>query len=98
MIGYLFKKMIPINDLLIFALAAVVLVISPGPNMVYLISRSITQGQRAGIISLAGVICGFLFHIVLVSFGLSAVLLTIPFAFTALKTAGVAYLLYLAYQ
>lgn len=88
--------MIPINELLFFALAALVLVLSPGPNMIYLISRSITQGKRAGLISLLGVICGFLFHILMVSFGLTAVLFAVPYAFTALKFLGVAYLLYLA--
>lgn len=90
--------MIPINELLVFILAALVLVISPGPNMIYLISRSITQGRKAGLISLAGVICGFLFHIVMVSFGLTAILFAIPLAFTVLKTLGVVYLLFLAWQ
>ncbi len=90
--------MIPFNEILLFALAAFVLVISPGPNMIYLISRSITQGKKAGLISLFGVICGFLFHIIMVSFGLTAVLFAVPFAYTALKTMGVLYLLYLAYQ
>ncbi|MEJ5053353.1 LysE family translocator [Sphingobacterium sp. MYb382] len=90
--------MIPIHEILFFALAALVLVISPGPNMIYLISRTITQGKKAGMLSLAGVICGFLFHIVMVSFGLTAVLFTIPFAYTVLKTLGAVYLLYLAYQ
>src|SRR5688500_5088672 len=90
--------MLPIQDLLLFALAAFVLVISPGPNMIYLISRSITQGRKAGLISLAGVICGFLFHIVLVSFGLTAILFAVPFAFAILKTLGVGYLFYLAWQ
>ncbi|MBC7829010.1 MAG: LysE family translocator [Chitinophagaceae bacterium] len=90
--------MIPVNELLFFALAAFVLVISPGPNMIYLISRSITQGRKAGMISLAGVIVGFLFHIILVSFGLTAILFAVPFAFILLKTLGVAYLLYLAWQ
>lgn len=90
--------MIPINELLLFSLAAFVLVISPGPNMIYLISRSITQGKKAGVISLAGVICGFLFHIAMVSFGLTAVLFAVPIAYTILKTIGVFYLLYLAFQ
>jgi threonine/homoserine/homoserine lactone efflux protein len=90
--------MIPLNELLIFALAAFALVISPGPNMIYLISRSITQGRGAGLISLAGVICGFLFHIILVSFGLTAILFAVPYAYTVLKTMGVIYLLYLAWQ
>jgi threonine/homoserine/homoserine lactone efflux protein len=90
--------MIPFNDILLFALAALVLVVSPGPNMIYLISRTITQGKNAGLISLIGVICGFLFHIIMVSFGLTAVLFAVPFAYTLLKTMGVFYLLYLAYQ
>lgn len=90
--------MIPFNELLFFVLAAFVLVISPGPNMIYLISRSITQGRKAGLISLAGVICGFIFHIVMVSFGLTAILFAVPFAFFFLKTLGITYLLYLAWQ
>lgn len=90
--------MIPVKDLLFFALAAFGLVISPGPNMIYLISRSITQGRKAGLISLTGVICGFLFHIVMVSAGLTAVLLAVPVAYSILKTLGVFYLLYLAIQ
>ena len=92
------QNMIPINELLLFIFAAFVLVISPGPNMIYLILRSITQGKRAGLISLAGIVCGFLFHIVMVTFGLTAVLFAVPFAYTILKTLGVVYLLYLAFQ
>ncbi|WP_106915197.1 LysE family translocator [Chryseobacterium aurantiacum] len=90
--------MIPFHELFFFVLAALVLVISPGPNMIYLISKSITQGKKSGFISLAGVVCGFLFHIVMVSFGLTAVLLAVPFAYTVLKAVGTIYLLYLAYQ
>lgn len=91
-------EMIPLNDIAYFALAALILVISPGPNMVYLISRSITQGQRSGLVSLAGIISGFLFHIIMVSAGLTAVLFAVPFVYTTIKTLGVIYLLYLAYQ
>ncbi|RQO37807.1 lysine transporter LysE [Chryseobacterium sp. KBW03] len=90
--------MIPFHELLFFILAALILVISPGPNMIYLISKSITQGKKSGFISLAGVVCGFLFHIIMVSFGLTAVLLAVPLAYTVLKTLGTVYLLYLAYQ
>jgi len=90
--------MIPIHELLWFALAAFLMVISPGPNMIYLISRSITQGKTAGLVSLVGVICGFLFHIVLAGFGLTAILLAVPFAYGILKISGAIYLLYLAYQ
>ena len=90
--------MIPFTDLLIFALAAFVLVITPGPNMIYLISRTITQGKKAGVISLTGVIAGFLFHIILASAGLTAILFAVPVAYSILKILGVGYLLYLAYQ
>ncbi|REC61948.1 LysE family translocator [Chryseobacterium pennae] len=90
--------MIPLQDLSFFILAALILVISPGPNMIYLISKSITQGKKSGFISLMGVVCGFMFHIIMVSFGLTAVLLAVPLAYTVLKTIGTVYLLYLAYQ
>lgn len=90
--------MIPLHELLLFALAALILAITPGPNMVYLISRTLSQGQRAGLLSLLGVICGFLFHIVLVSFGLTALLFAIPYAYAVLKWTGTLYLVYLAFQ
>ena len=90
--------MISPTDLFIFTIAAFAMVISPGPNMMYLISRSITQGKKAGVISLTGVICGFLFHILMVAFGLTAILFAVPFAFYVLKISGALYLLYLAYN
>lgn len=90
--------MIPLNDWLIFLIAALILVISPGPNMIYLLSRTLAQGKLAGFTSLAGVMCGFIFHIVLVSFGLTAILFAIPYAYLGLKTLGTIYLLYLAFQ
>lgn len=90
--------MIPFNQLLLFALAALIMVLTPGPNMIYLISRSLSQGRNAGIISLFGVICGFLFHILMVSLGLTAIFFAIPYAFVVVKFMGVGYLLYLAYN
>ena len=90
--------MIPFQALLLFALAALILAITPGPNMVYLISRTLSQGKKAGLISLLGVMVGFLFHILLVSFGLTAVLFAIPYAYTVLKWTGALYLVYLAFQ
>jgi len=90
--------MMPINDLLLFGLAALIMVLSPGPNMIYLISRSLSQGKKAGIISLFGVMCGFLFHILMVSFGLTAIFFAVPYAFVVVKFLGVGYLLYLAYN
>ena len=90
--------MIPLNEIFIFALAAFVLVITPGPNMIYLVSRSITQGKKAGLISLTGVITGFMFHIVMASAGLTAILFAVPLAYSILKILGVSYLLWLAWQ
>jgi threonine/homoserine/homoserine lactone efflux protein len=90
--------MLSIEEILQFAIAALIMVLSPGPNMIYLISRSLSQGKEAGVISLMGVMCGFLFHILMVSFGLTAIFFAIPFAFILVKFFGVAYLLYLAYK
>ncbi|QEE48472.1 LysE family translocator [Flavobacterium alkalisoli] len=89
--------MIPIHDLLLFGVAALLMVLSPGPNMIYLISRSLSQGKKAGIISLFGVLCGFFFHILMVSYGLTAIFFAIPYAFVVVKFLGVGYLLFLAY-
>ncbi|RNL88698.1 LysE family translocator [Sinomicrobium pectinilyticum] len=90
--------MLPTDTLLLFALAALIMVLTPGPNMVYLISRSLSQGKEAGIISLFGVICGFLFHIIMVSFGLTAIFFAVPYAYMTIKVLGVGYLLFLAYK
>lgn len=86
------------NELGWFALAALVLVLTPGPNMIYCISRTLGQGRRAGLLSLAGVLLGFVAHLAAATLGLSAVLLAVPVAFTAIKLAGAAYLLWLAWQ
>jgi threonine/homoserine/homoserine lactone efflux protein len=90
--------MLPLDTILLFSLAALGLVLSPGPNMIYLISRAIAQGRRAGLLSLLGVLAGFLVHIFLVSFGLTAVFLAIPIAYDVLRWFGIAYLLYLAWE
>lgn len=90
--------MVPLNELLLFAGAALLMVLTPGPNMIYLISRSICQGRRAGVLSLFGVIAGFLVHMLAAAIGLTTLFLAVPLAYEALKGAGAAYLLYLAYQ
>lgn len=86
------------TTLAIFALACLALVITPGPNMIYLLSRSICQGRRAALISLVGVLVGFLFHIFAASLGLTAILLAVPLAYDAIKLAGAAYLLWMAWS
>ena len=86
------------SALLGFALVSFGLVLTPGPNMIYLISRSITQGPAAGIVSLGGVALGFVFYMLCAAFGITALLLAVPYAYDALRFAGAAYLLWLAWQ
>ncbi|WP_315701916.1 MULTISPECIES: LysE family translocator [unclassified Bradyrhizobium] len=86
------------SPLLAFALVSFGMVLTPGPNMLYLVSRSITQGRTAGIISLGGVALGFVVYMLSAAFGITALLLAVPFAYDALRLAGAAYLLYLGWQ
>ena len=86
------------THLIACALAALGLVLTPGPNMIYLISRSITQGRAAGLASLGGVALGFLIYMLAAAFGITALLFAVPYAYDALRLAGAAYLLWLAWQ
>ena len=79
-------------------IVALGLVVTPGPNMIYLVSRSITQGRSAGLLSLAGVALGFLVYLVLAAVGLATVLTLVPMLYLTIKIAGAAYLLYLAWR
>jgi threonine/homoserine/homoserine lactone efflux protein len=81
-----------------FALLSFGMVLTPGPNMIYLISRSITQGPAAGIVSLGGVALGFVFYMLCAAFGITALLFAVPYAYDTLRFAGAAYLLWLAWQ
>lgn len=85
-------------SLLAFALIALGMVLTPGPNMIYLISRSICQGRVAGLISLGGVALGFVFYMLCAAFGITAIVLAVPYAYDALRFAGALYLLWLAWQ
>lgn len=89
---------VPLDTLLAFALLSLGLVLTPGPNMIYLISRSLSQGWRAGAVSLAGTILGFVFYALSAALGLTAIAFAVPFAYEAIKYAGAAYLLWLAWQ
>jgi len=86
------------SSLIAFALVALGLVVTPGPNMMYLVSRSICQGRRAGLISLGGVGLGFLVYMVAAALGITALLFAVPFAYDVLRLAGAVYLLHLAWQ
>jgi threonine/homoserine/homoserine lactone efflux protein len=85
-------------SLLTFALVCLGLVLTPGPNMMYLVSRSICQGRKAGLISLGGVGLGFLVYMVAAALGITALLFAVPLAYDALRLLGAAYLLYLSWQ
>ncbi|TWG99681.1 threonine/homoserine/homoserine lactone efflux protein [Mesorhizobium sp. J18] len=85
-------------NLVAFALIALGMVLTPGPNMIYLVSRSISQGPKAGLISLGGVALGFVFYMLCAAFGITALVFAVPYAYDALRLAGAAYLLWLAWQ
>jgi threonine/homoserine/homoserine lactone efflux protein len=87
-----------VTTLLAFGLVSLGMVLTPGPNMIYLISRSLCQGRRAGLVSLGGVALGFVFYMFCAAFGITALLLTVPYAYDALRFGGALYLLYLAWQ
>ncbi|MEV4465563.1 LysE family translocator [Micromonospora echinofusca] len=80
------------------ALVALGMVLTPGPNMVYLVSRSVTQGRRAGLVSLLGVAAGFGVYLAAAVAGIATVFVLVPALYTAVKLAGAAYLLWLAWQ
>jgi threonine/homoserine/homoserine lactone efflux protein len=82
----------------LFALACLLLALTPGPNLLYLVSRTLCQGRRAGIVSLAGTSFGFVFHVVAAALGLSAIFLTVPILYDAMRYVGAAYLLWLAWD
>ncbi len=88
----------PTTTLAAFALISLGMVLTPGPNMIYLISRSISQGRVAGLISLGGVALGFVFYMLCAAFGITALVFAVPYAYDALRFAGAAYLLWLAWQ
>jgi threonine/homoserine/homoserine lactone efflux protein len=87
-----------LSALLGFALVSFGMVLTPGPNMIYLISRSIAQGSSAGMVSLGGVALGFVFYMLCAAFGITALLLAVPYAYDALRLGGALYLLWLAWQ
>jgi threonine/homoserine/homoserine lactone efflux protein len=76
-----------------FAAAAAVLLVIPGPSVLYIVARSASQGRRAGLVSVAGIHTGTIVHIVAMVVGLSALVVASATAFTAVKLAGAAYLI-----
>ncbi|GGK58677.1 LysE family translocator [Nocardia camponoti] len=80
------------------AAAALGMVLTPGPNMMYLVSRTVAQGRRAGLLSLAGVAAGFAVYLAAATAGIAAVFAVVPGLYFTIKLAGAAYLLYLAWR
>jgi threonine/homoserine/homoserine lactone efflux protein len=74
------------------ALVELGMALTPGPNMIHLASRAITQGRRAGLVSLSGTAVGFLCYLLAAAAGLSALFAAVPLAYTMVKLAGAAYL------
>ena len=86
------------QSLFTFALLTVGFVLTPGPNMVYLISRTLCQGVKAGFTSFAGLVVGSMFYLACAAFGITALLFAVPTAYDALRFGGALYLAYLAWQ
>ncbi|UFS70590.1 LysE family translocator [Geomonas sp. RF6] len=82
----------------VFLGTALALCLSPGPDLLYVISRSIAQGTKVGLASAAGLWIGAFIHVLAVAFGLSALLVASTAAFTVVKYLGAAYLAYLGIQ
>src|SRR5580698_4429407 len=83
---------------LVFLTAAVILAITPGPGIFYVLARSLRGGRKEGVMSAAGTFLGGLVHVAAAAFGLSAILAASAIAFEIVRYAGAAYLIYLGYR
>lgn len=86
------------HTVLIVALASLVLVVVPGPAVIYILTRSVSQGRTAGIVSAIGVNLGSAFHVLAAVAGLSLLLASSAYAYTVVKWLGVAYLAWIGYR
>jgi threonine/homoserine/homoserine lactone efflux protein len=87
-----------LSNLVLFAGACLALTATPGPDMVLIASRSVSQGQKAGFATLAGIQVGTYCHALAAAFGLSELFLIVPLAYDIVRYLGAAYLLYLAWK
>ncbi|GAA0564395.1 LysE family translocator [Halomonas salifodinae] len=90
--------MVSHESILGVAIIALGMVLTPGPNMMYLTSRAISQGRLAGLTSLAGVALGFVFYLLASALGLVTLFKTVPIAYDIIRIAGAIYLGYLAWN
>ena len=83
------------NNIVLFLIATVTLNLTPGPDMMYVVARSLGQGRAAGIVSSFGIAAGCVVHTLAVGFGLVTVIMAVPAAYQVIKYAGAAYLIFL---
>src|SRR5699024_6788994 len=83
------------SQIFLFVAASLALIAAPGPDMIYVLTRGISNGQKVGLLSAAGITVGILVHTLLASAGLAALFKTSPVAFLIVKYAGAGYLLFL---
>ena len=90
--------MISIDQLLVFSLTSLLLIFTPGPDIIYVLTRGVAQGRSAALAAAMGFSLGNIGHTLLAVFGLSAILASSAMAFTLVKVAGGIYLLYLGFK
>lgn len=90
--------MIPIENLLAFMLTSLVIIVIPGPSVLFVIGRAIALGRRAGVLSVVGNALGTIPAVIAVAFGVGAIVASSVVAFTVIKIAGALYLVYLGIQ
>src|SRR5213079_9100 len=90
-----FPFMFGIHDFALFITTGVLLNLTPGPDTLYILGRSVAHGRRAGVASALGISVGSIFHTCAAALGLSAVLATSAIAFGVIKLLGGAYLIFL---
>src|SRR5512134_743290 len=88
-------SMLDPSTLPLFFIASLVLLLTPGPAVLYIIARSVDQGRLAGLVSVLSIETGNFFHVIAATLGLSAILLSSAAAFAVVKYLGAAYLVYL---
>ena len=86
------------STILQFAVAVIIIAITPGPDMTLFVGRALSDGRKSGFACMAGALTGCMIHTTLVAFGLSALIIASPQAFLALKIGGAGYLVWLALQ
>jgi threonine/homoserine/homoserine lactone efflux protein len=86
------------STLIVFISAAIALLLTPGPAVLYIVTRSVEEGRLAGLVSVLGICTGTLVHVVAATLGLSALLVSSAFAFATVKYLGAAYLIVLGIQ